>query len=332
MRTIAANRYRIMRRVVQVSLLALFIAGNTYGWKVLQGNFSASLLLGVVPLADPFALLQVFATGTMVSAQAVIGGGIILLFFGVIAGRAFCGWVCPVNMVTDLADTVRERTGERGPGLLMHRNARYWVLGLSLVLSTVLGIAAFEWISPIGAAHRGMIFGMGMGWTLVAAVFLFDLVMVKNGFCGHLCPLGAFYSLTGRRSIVRVRHVQEQCSRCMRCVESCPEPQVLPMVGKWSGAVTSGECTNCGRCIEVCPDRAMHFGITTTLNNHIDTEKTYEHPDKSGYAPKQSIHASCGLPVRGISAVIRSLSDLISVKCRSDNVRSSGKGTKEVTP
>ena len=47
----------------------------------------------------------------------------------------------------------------------------------------------------------------------------------------------------------------------MRCIEICPEPQVLPMVGKASALVKSGECTNCGRCVEVCNDNAMKFGI-----------------------------------------------------------------------
>ena len=264
---IAANRYRILRRVVQISVLLLFIAGNAVGWKVLQGNLSSSLLFGAVPLADPFALIQILATGTMAAAKALLGGGIVLLFFTVVGGRAFCGWVCPVNIVTDLADPVRSAAGAGKRPLWMSRNARYWVLGLSLVLSAWLGIAAFEWISPIGALHRGVIFGMGMGWTSAAAVFLFDVFVVKNGFCGHLCPLGAFYSLTGGRSAVRVLHSKDPCTRCMRCVESCPEPQVLPMVGKWDGAVTSGECTNCGRCIEVCPDRAMRFGLRTQVTD-----------------------------------------------------------------
>jgi len=273
MPVIRENRYRILRRLVQAGALFLFIAGNAWGWKVLQGNLSSSLLFGTVPLADPFALLQVLATGTMVAAKALLGGGIVLVFFAAVAGRAFCGWVCPINMVTDLADTVSTAAEVGNRPLMISRDARYWVLGLSLMLSAWLGIAAFEWISPIGALHRGVIFGMGMGWTSVAAVFLFDVFVVRNGFCGHICPLGAFYSIAGGWSLFRVVHRSDRCTKCMWCIESCPEPQVLPMVGKRDGVVTSGECTNCGRCIEVCPDDAMRFGLRIQGNPEKDPKE-----------------------------------------------------------
>jgi ferredoxin-type protein NapH len=250
-----------LRRLLQVSLLLLFIAGNLYGWKILQGNLSSSLFFGVIPLADPFALLQIMATGTVVSATALLGGGIILVFFALVAGRAFCAWICPVNMVTDLANTEGRRIRGLTPVTEMSRHTRYWVMGLSLILSAVLGVAAFEGISPIGALHRGIVFGMGTGWTLIAAVFLFDVFAVRHGFCGHICPLGAFYALIGRACMLRVLHIRERCTRCMRCIESCPEPQVLSLVGARDGAVTSGECTLCGKCIDVCPEQAMRFGI-----------------------------------------------------------------------
>jgi len=260
-RLVRTYKYLLLRRLLQVSLLLLFLAGNLYGWNILQGNFSSSRLFGIIPLVDPFALLQIMATGTRVSAQALLGGGIIFVFFALFTGRAFCGWICPINMVTDLANVTGQRIIRHVPGREINRNARYWVMGLSLVLSALLGVAAFEWISPIGALHRGLIFGMGMGWTVIVAVFLFDALVVRNGFCGHLCPLGAFYSLIGRARAVRVVHISDRCTRCMRCIENCPEPQVLPLVGKEDGAVISGECTNCGKCIEVCPDRAMYFGF-----------------------------------------------------------------------
>jgi len=54
--------------------------------------------------------------------------------------------------------------------------------------------------------QRGIIFGFGSGVAVVLAVFLFDLFGVKNGWCGHLCPLGASYSLLGKASLIRVDH------------------------------------------------------------------------------------------------------------------------------
>lgn len=277
MRRLFPHRYLILRRLVQVSILLLFAAGSALGWKVLRGNLSSSRLLDAVPLADPFALLQILATGTLVSAEALLGGGIVLVLFGVIGGRAFCGWVCPVNMVADLAGSLRSlgRDAHASAALSGHpisRKARYWVLGMSLVLSALLGVAAFEWISPISMLHRGILFGMGLGWTAVLALFLFDLSVQRQGFCGHLCPLGAFYALAGTYGFLRVRHLKDRCTLCGECIRHCPEPQVLPMVGKHSGAVLSGECTNCGRCVDVCAEKAMRFGVVSRAKARQDHE------------------------------------------------------------
>lgn len=267
---ITMNRYLILRRLSQGGIMALFVCANLLGWTVLAGNLSNSRVLNMVPLADPFAVLQVFASRHIVSTEALTGAAVIMLFFGLLAGRAFCSWVCPINMVTDLAGWLRKKAGREldltAPAV--SRNARYWIMGLTLIVSLSTGIAAFEWISPISMLHRGLVFGMGMGWTLVLAVFLFDLFLLKQGFCGHLCPLGGFYSITTRFRLLRVSHQQEQCTACMKCLEICPERQVLPMVGTLSSAVSSGECTNCGRCIEVCRDGAMKFGVRASAGSY----------------------------------------------------------------
>jgi len=256
-------RFLAMRRTTQVSVMLLFAAGNLLGWRILTGNLSTSKVLGVLTIADPFAVLQILATGHLVSGETLLGASIVVLFFALLAGRSFCSWVCPVNPVTDLANWLREKTGiaDSGDRPWTGRKARYWVAGVSLAVSAVTGVAAFEWVSPISMLHRGLVFGMGIGWTLVLAVFLFDLLWIADGFCGHICPLGAFYSLVTGFSLVRVRHSREKCTLCGKCLEICPERQVLPMIGKASAAVTSGECTNCGRCIEVCDDDAMKFGM-----------------------------------------------------------------------
>jgi len=261
-------RFLIARRIVQVSILLLYVAGNAYGWKILQGNLSSSKLFDVIPLADPYAVIQLFAAGTLLATDVIIGALIVLAFYSLIGGRAFCSWVCPINMVTDFANWLRVKSGLHKDEwqLRISRKARYWILGLSVVLSFIVAAPAFEFISPISMLHRGIIFGMGFGFVAVSAVFLFDLFVTKNGWCGHLCPLGGFYSLVTKPSAIRVRHDADKCTLCMNCKNVCPEKQVLWMVGKESLFITSGECINCARCIEVCNDDALNFGFRYKTN------------------------------------------------------------------
>ena len=257
-------RFLFLRRFSQLSILFLYFGANAWGWKMLQGNLSSSLILNTIPMSDPFAALQMFAAGALLSVNLLVGVAVVMLFYFVIGGRAFCSWVCPINLVTDAANYLREviginkLTGIKQPA---SRKIRYWVLGLSLILSALMGVAAFEFVSPISMVHRGIVFGMGFGWAAVIIIFLFDLFVLKNGWCGHICPLGGFYSLLGKFSLIRVHHKEENCTLCMKCKVVCPENQVLHMIGKESIPVLSGECTNCGRCIEVCDDDALNFSI-----------------------------------------------------------------------
>ncbi len=265
------HRFLMMRRLVQLTVLMLYVAANTIGFNFLVGNLSSSLLLGLIPLADPFAVLQILSAGAMVGIDVMVGALIVALFYTIVGGRAFCSWVCPVNMVTDSANWLRrvlylEKIERK---VWLGRSVRYWIIGLTLVVSFISGVAAFEMISPIGMMHRGIIFGMGMGFAALLSLFLFDLFAVKNGWCGHICPLGGFYSLLGKFSLVRVKHDQSTCTLCMKCKDICPEKQVLSIIGKESGAIVSGECTNCGRCVEVCDDNALNFGVRNYINSSV---------------------------------------------------------------
>ena len=260
-------KYLILRRMVQLLLLLLYFGGNYYGWSILKGDLSSSLLFDTVPLSDPFAVLQILSTGIMIGTNALFGALIIVLFYGIIGGRAFCSWVCPVNMVTDLAAWLRRRMmiDKIERKIWITRNTRYYMIVLALVVSSISGLAVFEVISPITILNRSVIFGIGAGIGLLAAIFLFDLFVLKNGWCGHICPLGGFYSLLGKFSLIRVKHNAENCTACMKCKEVCPEKEVLFMIAKSSESVLKGECTNCGRCIDVCGDDALDFSIRSQL-------------------------------------------------------------------
>ena len=263
-------RYTILRRVSQITLLVLYFGANAWGWTILMGNLSSSIFLDFVPMSDPYAAIQMIAAGAALAVDLLVGVAVVTIFYLLIGGRAFCSWVCPINMITDGANWLRrvlevDRAGvKKQPA---SRNIRYWVLALSLIISFIMGITAFEFISPISMVHRGIIFGLGFGWAAMLTIFLFDLFVLKNGWCGHICPLGGFYSILGKFSLIRVHHLEENCTLCMKCKVVCPEVQVLHMIGKESLPVISGECTNCARCIEVCDDEALEFSIRNYINN-----------------------------------------------------------------
>ncbi len=263
-------RYLFFRRFTQIGLLVLYFGANAWGWTILQGNLSSSIIMKTIPMSDPYAALQMLAAGALMATNLLIGVAVVTAFYFIVGGRAFCSWVCPINMVTDLANYLREVigmnkiTGIKQPA---SRKIRYWVLGLSLVISAIMGVTAFEFISPISMLHRGIVFGIGFGWAAVLIIFLFDLFVLKNGWCGHICPLGGFYSILGKFSLIRVKHLEENCTLCMKCKVVCPENQVLYMIGKESLPVLSGECTNCARCIEVCDDDALNFSIRSMAQN-----------------------------------------------------------------
>ena len=128
------------------------------------------------------------------------------------------------------------------------------------------GTIAYELVNPVSLLYRGLIFGMGIGWAVIAGIFLFDLFVLQRGWCGHVCPMGAVYGMIGQASVLRVRADQrERCDNCMECFAVCPEPQVIApaLRGKEgsSTVITSGDCTNCGRCIEICPEYVFNFGL-----------------------------------------------------------------------
>jgi ferredoxin-type protein NapH len=62
-------RYIILRRISQFGILLMFFGTAHWGWQVakdvplLIGNLSASKFIGLIPLTDPFAALQIFLTG-----------------------------------------------------------------------------------------------------------------------------------------------------------------------------------------------------------------------------------------------------------------------------
>lgn len=268
-----ANKWLILRRSSQLGILGLFMLGPLAGIWAVKGNLAASLTLDVLPLTDPYVLLQSLLAGHRMQSTALVGALIVVAFYFLVGGRVYCSWVCPVNIITDAAYWLRRRLGIKGQGMRFSPQSAYWVLAMTLVLALLTGSIAWELVNPVSMLYRGLLYGIGLGWALIIGIFLFDLLVSRRGWCAHLCPVGVFYGLIGSQSIVRVSASRrEQCNDCMDCFSVCPEPQVIKsplknLAENGSPIINSGRCTNCARCIDVC-NRDV-FSFTTRFNKKI---------------------------------------------------------------
>uniref|UniRef100_UPI004055C41F quinol dehydrogenase ferredoxin subunit NapH n=1 Tax=Candidatus Electronema sp. TaxID=2698783 RepID=UPI004055C41F len=262
-----AHKWLLFRRISQLGILGLFLLGPLAGIWVISGTLSASTVLGFLPLTDPLLLVQSLAAGHLPEAVAVFGFIAVLAIYSLIGGRTYCAWVCPVNLVTDAAAWTNRRL-ELKKNLSLSKSTRYWLLGFIILLCAATGSIVWELVNPVTVLQRGLLFGMGLGWLLIAAIFVFDAFVLRHGWCGHLCPVGAAYSLIRFATLLRVKVAgRARCTDCMDCFAVCPEPQVIrPALKGGEGSATviaSANCLNCGRCIDVCPQEVFSFAKRT---------------------------------------------------------------------
>ena len=258
-------KYLVLRRMSQIGILVLFLLGPLAGIWIVKGNLAFSYTLDFLPVSDPYVLLQSALSGHAPASKALIGAAIALAFYLLVGGRVYCSWVCPMNVVTDAAAWLRRRLGIR-TGASISRNLRYWVLAMTLMLALGTGTIAWELVNPVSILHprAGLRHRRGMGRG-ARGVPLRPLRRVARLVRPRL-PGGAFYSLIGRFSLLRVSAPKRaDCDDCMDCYVACPEPQVITPALK-SGAtgascvILSANCTNCGRCIDVCHKDVFRFG------------------------------------------------------------------------
>ena len=91
----------------------MFLSGPMWNVWILKGNYSSSMLLDTVPLTDPLMTAESLATGYLPEITTIIGALVIVIFYAIVASKAFCSWVCPMNMVTDAAAWLRRKLGIR---------------------------------------------------------------------------------------------------------------------------------------------------------------------------------------------------------------------------
>ena len=205
------------------------------------------------------------ATGHTLKTTSLMNFTILIAVLGLsfVAGRAFCGWVCPLGTLQDmfaawarrLSGETNRRRGKQSQARFplevppkidkLLRYLKYLVLAIIVIVSSfaaypplhnicpALAIFSFKWNTPL------------LGVVLL--VFILSSMLVKRFSCKYLCPLGAALAIFNKVSPIHIATNSGKCTHCGRCEAECPVD--IPAIPE---NLRSAECIRCLECIETC--------------------------------------------------------------------------------
>lgn len=215
---------------------------------------------------------------------------LIIIVSATLAGRFYCGYICPLGTLFDLAGKPRKTQTQ-----FRLRNGKYYILiflfvscffGLNLaylfdpisfltrvytfllypfsVLFANLSLDAlrpladyFNWFYLSHKHYHQPVFVLNIVTILLLTALLFLNLLTHRFWCRNLCPLGGVLALLGRFGIIK-RRVDKACNRCMKCYEKCPMGSITEEPQK----NIEKECIECGTCTRVCPQSAVSFHVS----------------------------------------------------------------------
>ncbi len=299
------GRFFNYRQVVAYSLLAfLFLAPH------LKVNGHQFLLFNL--LERKFVLFgKVFWPQDMwMIALLMISGVVFVVFFTIIFGRLFCGWVCPQTIFMEMVfrrieywiegDASHQRKLDKQPWngeKIRKKSLKYTVFYLisfaisNTFLAYIIGAdRLWEIQTDPFQEHIGGFFSI----VLFSAVFMFVFSYLREQVCTSICPYGRLQGVLldqnsmvvaydykrgesrakFKKGEVRSEANKGDCIDCHQCVDVCP-------TGIDIRNGTQLECVNCTACIDVCDHMMEGVGLEKGLirfvsENGIKEKKRFE--------------------------------------------------------
>lgn len=224
--------------------------------------------------ACPIGSFQAVVGSSKFGFSYYITGFLILL--GVLLGRFICGFLCPFGWLQELLHKIPSKklsTKKLKP--LTH--LKYIILLLAVVLLPALAVndvgmgdpffckyicpqGVLEGAIPLSLVNEGI--RAALGTLFVQKLFILLAVVALSilfyrPFCKWICPLGAFYALLNKISLLEIKMDEQKCISCGKCAASCK------MDVDVRKTPNHAECIRCGKCITACPAEALcfHYGF-----------------------------------------------------------------------
>jgi polyferredoxin len=233
---------------------------------------------------DPLLLISDLRNGS-VPAWFLLPVATLLLTL--LAGRVFCGWLCPLGGLLALINQFKSNA----PPVWTKKLLPYRFPWLYFLLAVMfLGSGWAMYFSPFHLLTEELsrLSLLQIPWMLLTVVLL-GISIFPRFWCVHICPTGLLLSLLSRWRMFRAKP-PDACIHCGICESICPTGSADP-----TNAKTSADCLLCGRCSEKCP--VGHFDFVT---------KTQAPPaiqaDETAFTRREVLRTGAALAVAGAAS------------------------------
>lgn len=195
-----------------------------------------------------------------------------LILLGVLLGRFICGFLCPFGWLQELLHKIPTKklsTKKLKPLTYL----KYAILLLAVVLLPAIVVNDFgmgdpffckyicpqgvlEGAIPLAAVNEGIRSALGPLFNrklIILIVVVVLSVLFYRPFCKWICPLGAFYALMNKVSLLGIKVDEHKCVSCGKCARVCKMDVDVTKTPNHT------ECIRCGKCITSCPTDAIKF-------------------------------------------------------------------------
>ena len=195
-----------------------------------------------------------------------------LILLGVLLGRFICGFLCPFGWLQELLHKIPGKklsTKKLKPLTYL----KYAILLLAVVLLPAIVVndlgmgdpffckyicpqGVLEGAIPLAAVNEGIRSALGslFNWKLAILIVVVVLsILFYRPFCKWICPLGAFYALMNKVSLLGIKVDEHKCVSCGKCARVCKMDVDVTKTPNHT------ECIRCGKCITACPTDAIKF-------------------------------------------------------------------------
>jgi Na+-translocating ferredoxin:NAD+ oxidoreductase RnfG subunit len=187
-----------------------------------------SIILIGIYLATPFSILHFLNLVLLRFSSSLLWYIIVIstLISVAIAGRFYCGWLCPFGALTEFIGKMQFKKWE-----ISIRTDDRWRMLKYFLLCVIVAVVCLSGHAEYGNYETYVTlfsrYGNTLSWSLVALMLIVNL-RVERFWCRYLCPVAAFTGLFSRKDSGYISKKNcpmanksnpfiSECIRCNRC-------------------------------------------------------------------------------------------------------------------